>query len=76
MAARKKDLAGADVKAGIMTGALALQGIFEFLEHVEDGEDYISAAGKAVKTHRMRKEALTKATHEVVARSRAPKDKP
>jgi len=27
---RKKDKAGADVKAGIMTGALFLQGVFEF----------------------------------------------
>ena len=75
---RKKDSVGADVKAGIMTGALVLQGLFEFAEHVEDGDDYISAAGKAVKTHRMRKEALTKANREVVTRSRpaGPKDKP
>jgi len=49
------------------------QRLFGSLEHVEDGEDYLSAAGKAVKTHRMRKEALTKATHEVVTRSRQPK---
>ncbi len=70
---RKKDLAGADVKAGIMKGALALQGLWEFFEHVEDGHDYVSAAGKAVKTHRMRKEALTKATSEVVARERSEK---
>ncbi len=67
---RKKDKAGADVKNGIMSGALILQGVFEFLEHVEDGDDYLSAGGKAVKTHRMRKEALTKATEEVVRRSR------
>ncbi len=44
--------------------------LFGSLEHVEDGSDYLSAAGKAVKTHRMRKEALTKATDEVVKRSR------
>ena len=70
MTIRKKDAAGADVKSGIMLGALILQGVFEFAEHVEDGDDYLSAAGKAVKTHRMRKEALTKATKEVVTRTR------
>jgi hypothetical protein len=73
---RKKDLAGADVKAGIMGVALSLQGLWEFFEHVEDGDDYVSAAGKAVKTHRMRKEALTRATHEVVTRARKEPGKP
>lgn len=73
MTARKKDIAGADVKAGIMGGALVLQGLYEFFEHVEDGHDYVSAAGKAVKTHRMRKEALTKATAEVVSRQKPDK---
>ncbi len=70
MAIRKKDIAGAEVKNHIMSAALGLQGLFEFFEHCEDGEDFFSAAGKAVKTHRMRKEALTKATQEVVARAR------
>ncbi len=67
---RKKDAAGADVKAGIMSVALGLQGVFQFLEHVEDGDNYLEAAGKAVKTHRMRKEAISKANQEVVTRAR------
>lgn len=72
---RKKDEAGAKVKAGIMTGALVLQGLWEFFEHVEDGSNVLEAAGKTVRTHRMRKEALTRATHEVVTRSRpSPKE--
>jgi hypothetical protein len=50
--------------------------IFGSLEHVGDGTDHVPAAGKAVKTHRMRKEALTKATHEVVARARKEPGKP
>jgi hypothetical protein len=70
---RKKDKAGAEVKEQIMASALALQGLWEFFEHVEDGQDFFSAAGKAVKTHRMRKEALTKANHEVVVRARKEK---
>lgn len=67
---RKKDKAGAEVKEGIMTGALVLQSFWEFFEHVEDGQDVFSAAGKAVKTHRIRREALTKATGEVIRRAR------
>lgn len=67
---RKKDIAGADVRGGIMTGALALQGIFDFLEKVEDGDDYLTAAGKALKTHRLRKSALVKATQEVARKDR------
>jgi hypothetical protein len=67
---RKKDIAGADLREGIMTGALVLQGVFDFLEKVEDGDDYITAAGKAVKTHRMRKSALAQAAKDVVKKER------
>lgn len=70
MTLRKKDAEGVKIKGGIMMGALILQGLFEFGEHVEDGDDYVSAAGKAIKTHKMRQEALTKATHEVANRKR------
>ena len=67
---RKKDVEGAKVKAGIMTAALIGQALWETLEHVEDGDNILTAAGKAVETHKKRKAAIEKANEEVVRAER------
>lgn len=67
---RKKDVEGAKVKAGIMTAALISQALWETLEHVEDGDNVLTAAGKALDTHKKRKAAIEKANQEVLREDR------
>lgn len=67
---RLKDKVGFDVKQTIMGAALVGQAIWEALEHVEDGDNALTAAGKALDTHRMRKKAIARANKYVARESR------
>lgn len=56
---------GVDTKAGVMAGALVLTGIFEFFENVEDGDNVLTAAGKAYDRTKARGEAIREAGKKV-----------
>ena len=62
---------GAKTKTGVMASALVLTGIFEFLENIEDGDNVLTAAGKAYDRTKARGEAIKEASHKVSRKIRA-----
>jgi hypothetical protein len=66
MASRKK-AHGAQVKSGMMGLALLGTGVYEFLENLENGDNTLLAAGKAMKNTKVRGKAIRKASREAAA---------
>ena len=57
----KKDLKPKDAAKAILGGALALAGVFDVLEALEDGSELTPAVKGALKNTKKRKKALKKA---------------
>lgn len=57
-------------KTGIMSAALIFTGVIEFLEHVEDGDNPLLAAGKAYDETKARGKAIKEAARKVNRRIR------
>ena len=56
----KKDLKPKDAAKAILGGALALAGVFDVLEALEDGSELAPAVKGAIKSTKKRKKALKK----------------
>lgn len=57
---RKKDLRPKDAAKTILQGAIALAGVFDVLEALEEGSDLMPAAKGALKKTKRRRKALKK----------------
>lgn len=68
---RKRDYTSPTAgKTTIMAAALAVVGVFEFLECLEEGDSKIKAARKAVRRTHLRGKAIQKAAKEVAPQIR------
>ena len=47
---RRRKRSSSEAKATILTGAVALTGIFEFFDNLDEGDNVLLAAGKALKS--------------------------
>lgn len=70
MTRRKHDHSPTQAKSSIMALALGVVGVFEFLECIENGDDKVSAAKKAVKRTQLRAKAIKRAAKAVAPQIR------